>query len=226
MNVEEPVTPTCLDPADAVVRASYSARAQEYIDRLGRMDVMSPVDQRDIADWATGIQGPILDAGCGPGHWTEYLRQLGANVEGIDVVPEFVGSARQRFPQVTFRLGTLDAIPIKTGDLAGLLAWYSVIHVAPDRLPAILGEFARCLTPGGSLLLGFFEGPRVEPFEHAVTTAYFWPVEELSCLLREAGLEVVQVHQRTDPGSRPHAAIEAKTASIRRESILTPQEVA
>nr|WP_246286040.1 class I SAM-dependent methyltransferase [Microbacterium pseudoresistens] len=176
---------------------------------LGDIDAMSPRDRALIADWAARIDGRILDAGCGPGHWTAYLRGLGADIEGVDLVPEFIASARARFPDTAFQRGALETLPVDTGALAGLLSWYSLIHVEPARMPTTLHEFARCLAPGGSLLLGFFEGPRTEPFDHAVTTAYFWPVDAMRRLLRNEGFEIVDVVTRSDPGSRPHAAIEA-----------------
>ncbi|MBD1544477.1 hypothetical protein G9E11_19985 [Arthrobacter sp. IA7] len=56
---------------------------------------------------------------------------------------------------------------VPDGHLAGILAWYSLIHFEPAELPLILGEFARCVKPGGSVLLGFFDGPAGEPFPHA-----------------------------------------------------------
>ena len=192
---------------------SYSAHAPQYISTLGHIDSMSPIDRRQIAEWGQAIDGRILDAGSGPGHWTAYLHQLGARVEGVDMVPEFVASASARFPEVSFRVGMLDGLPVGTSSLAGILAWYSVIHTAPSRLPVLLGEFARCLSADGSLLIGFFEGPRIEPFDHAVTTAYFWPVDKMTRMLERADFSVTDVQTRTDPWSRPHAAIVAKWSS-------------
>ncbi|MGO1183764.1 MAG: class I SAM-dependent methyltransferase [Micrococcaceae bacterium] len=170
---------------------------------------MSPVDRDTIAAWATTVDGPIIDAGCGPGHWTEFLRDQGASIQGIDLLPEFIDSARARFPQSTFRQGSIEDLPCEASSVAGILAWYSVIHLKPDRLPVVVAEFTRCLRTGGSLFLEFFEGPTVEAFDHAVTTAYFWPVETMSQLLHEAGFRIDAVQLRTDPGRRPHAAIEA-----------------
>jgi hypothetical protein len=80
----------------------------------------------------------------------------------------------------------------------------------PDEVGSILEEFARCLEPGGSLLLGFFEGQTVEPFDHAVVTAYRWSVEALGEELRSAGFEVVETRGRHDPGARSHGAIVAR----------------
>lgn len=195
---------------DFGVRDSYEARADEYIDILGDVEAMSQVDRQLIEDWAQSVRGCIVDAGSGPGHWTAHLQDLGVDIKGIDLVQAFIDSARLRFPQVKFQQGSIDALLIKKGELTGLLAWYSVIHIEPNRLISILREFARCVAPGGSLLIGFFEGPKIEAFNHAVTTAYFWPVVEMSRLLDESGFETVEVHTRVDIGSRPHAAIIAK----------------
>lgn len=196
--------------ATETVRASYSLRAEEYIERFGLLEGMSPIDRQAIREWALGINGCIVDAGSGPGHWTEYLHRLGMSVAGVEMVPEFFDSARKRFPEVDFRLGTIEELPFETGSISGLLAWYSVIHAEPAQLPVILNEFARCLVPGGSLLLGFFEGSCVEPFGHAVVTAYFWPVDDMTRLLNGAGFEVVDVQARTDLGCRPHAVFTAE----------------
>jgi hypothetical protein len=56
-------------------------------------------------------------------------------------------------------------------------------------------------------LLGFFNGPAGESFPHAVTTAYYWSEDAMSQHLAAAGFEVLEVHVRTEPGNRPHAAI-------------------
>lgn len=191
------------------VRAAYGARADEYSDALGAVELMAAADRLTIEEWARGIGGRVVDAGCGPGHWTAHMHGLAVDTVGVDIVPEFIATARKRFPESEFHLGELEHLPIDSGSLAGILAWYSVIHSPPERVPSILREFARCLAPGGSLLLGFFAGTRLEPFDHAVTTAYFWPMREMARRIEDAGLVVLDTQSRTDPGSRPHGAIRA-----------------
>ncbi|MBO9039474.1 class I SAM-dependent methyltransferase [Curtobacterium flaccumfaciens] len=192
------------------VTAAYSARADEYAALLGSMDAVHPDDRSLVDDWAAGRSGPLVDAGCGPGHWTAHLARQGHRVSGIDAVPEFVEHARRTHrPSVEFRVGSLDALPLADGSVDGVLAWYSVIHHEPSRIGEPLAEFRRVLTPVGGLLLGFFEGDAVEVFDHAVVSAYRWPVASLVTVLDEAGFDVVDVHTRTDPGHRPHGAISA-----------------
>ncbi|MGM7678132.1 class I SAM-dependent methyltransferase [Microbacterium sp. A94] len=198
------------------VRSSYGARADEYTEYLGSVEAMAAEDRRVISEWAATIRGRALDAGSGPGHWTAFLRDHGVEVEGLDLVPEFVGRAAARFPDLLFRVGDLESLPVEDGSLGGILSWYSLIHTEPERVPSIIGEFARCLHPGGTLLLGFFEGPRIEPFDHAVVTAYFWPVDALKKELARAGFEILATHARTDQGSRPHGAILARLETVRR----------
>ena len=134
-------------------------------------------------------------------------------------MPAFVEIARDRRPDVDVRLGGVDDlldVPGPDGGFGGILAWYSLIHLHPAALPMALAAIRGALRPGGRLLLGLFDGgdaPGPEPFEHAVVTAHRWPAPVVGALLRAAGLEPVDVVRRTDPGSRPHLAIEAVAGS-------------
>lgn len=194
---------------EEVCRA-YGLRSAEYTAALGSITVTEPQDQDLILAWGRGIEGKVVDAGCGPGHWTNFLYGHGVTVEGLDMVDEFLDTASARYPDVPFRAGTLEALPYANGTLAGILSWYSIIHTRPRDLGSVFDEFARCLRPGGSLLLGFFGGEHTEPFEHAVVRAYKWPVTAIQDALTTAGFDAVETHTRTDHGHRPHAAMMAR----------------
>lgn len=190
--------------------AAYTARAVEYAEVLGSMAAVHPSDRDLVEWWARQVSDPVLDAGCGPGHWTAHLASLGVEVRGIDLVPAFIDHARRRFPGVRFDQGSIDDLDEPDASYGGVLAWFSTIHHAPETVGAPLGEFRRVLRPGGLLVLGFFSGPAVEPFDHAVTRAYRWPVAPLRALLDAAGFDVIEVHVREEPGARPVGAIIAE----------------
>jgi ubiquinone/menaquinone biosynthesis C-methylase UbiE len=201
------------------IRSAYAARARDYIDFIASSGAASAgLDQDLIGRWAEQISGPVVDAGCGPGHWTQFLRERGLVVEGVDIVPEFLAHAATRYPDATFRPARLDDLRVEDASLGALLSWFSIIHTAPADVPAVLAEFARCVRPGGSLLLGFCAGARLEPFDHAVVTAYFWPAEAMRSALDAVGFDVVETQRRTDPGTRPQAAMIAR----RRDPAATP----
>ena len=196
------------------VRDAYAARASEYSALLGSIAATSKLDQHLIREWSSSLHGRVIDAGCGPGHWTAFLHELGVDVEGIDPVRPFIEQAATRFPGVPFRVASFDDLDAPERQAAGILAWYSLIHLHPAELPGILAGLARCLAPGGSLLLGFFTGEILEPFPHAIATAYYWPIAEMTTALADAGFRVDETHTRTDPGSRPLAAIVARLVPI------------
>ncbi len=189
------------------VRQAYARRAREYIAALGTMSAVHPLDELLVSGWARSVNGPVLDAGCGPGHWTSHLAAQGIDARGIDQVPEFVASARAAYPVVPYRLGSVDALPYGDACIAGVLAWYSLIHHEPPSIGTPLAEFARVLRPGGRVLIGFFEGAVVEQFDHAVVGAHRWSLEALGTALSAAGFDVVEEHVRRSAAHRPHGAV-------------------
>lgn len=196
---------------DSALAAAYDARAAEYIDRLGDIAQMEAADRALIAAWRDATDGPLLDAGSGPGHWTAFLSDEHHEACGIDLSAQFVASAKGRHPGIRFEVGSLREMPYPDDAFGGVLAWYSLIHTAPDDLPEMIDELARVLRPGGSILIGYFDGSSRVPFAHAVAPAYFWSAEELTRMLAGAGLDAVGSERREraprEPSTRAHGAI-------------------
>jgi SAM-dependent methyltransferase len=154
----------------------------------------------------------VLDVGCGPGHLTEHLRCLDVDAIGIDLVPEFIDHARVAHPNGRYVRGSMNALPATDGSVAGILAWYSLIHVSPNDLDSAFGQRRRALAFGGMLILGFFDYDQLVEFEHKVAHAYLWPAHQLSARLKRAGFIEVERLQRpgvAEAGRRPHGAIAA-----------------
>ncbi|MCK2214544.1 class I SAM-dependent methyltransferase [Actinomadura sp. ATCC 31491] len=176
---------------------AYDALAEIYADFARNSLDRLPLDRAIIAAFAELVRAggprPVAEAGCGPGYLTAHLRDLGLDAFGVDLSPALIDIARRDFPGVRFEVGSMGAFDMPDGELGGVVSWYSVIHTPPAELPPYLAEFRRVLAPGGHLLAGFFEaedGP-VAPFDHKVTTAYRWPIDELAALAREAGFAEV-----------------------------------
>jgi len=177
------------------------------------MAAVAHIDRLLVEDWAQRTGGALADVGCGPAHWTAHLSSLGHDVTGIEPVEEFVAYARRAHPEVRVERGSFKTLPVAAVD--GILAWYSIIHTPPVEMPRLLEHAHQALRPGGSMLLGFFAGDEVEPFDHAITTAWHWPVDALSRLLTTAGFTAVDRGTRQDPGVRRHGWIEADRAPPR-----------
>lgn len=194
------------------VRQAYGLIAERYIELFGSSHQVHADDLALIARHLSIRPGVVLDAGCGPGHLTAHLRSLDVDATGIDLVPKFIAHARSSYPDGRYELGSLHRLPVPDGSVAGILAWYSLIHVPPGEFDDVLAELRRAMAPAGTLVVGFFDGDEIVAFDHKVVTAYFWPVDELSARLRRAGFMEVERLQRPAPaesGPRPHAAIAA-----------------
>lgn len=183
----------------AAVRADYDAKARAYAAFVGEAFSGQPLNHVMVQAFADLVRqaggGPVLDAGCGPGHVTGYLRGRGVDAFGVDLSPELVATARAANPGVRFDVGDMGALEIASGTLAGVLANYSVIHTPPAVLPATLADLSRVLAPGGHLLVAFQAldgtGPTSEPFDHTVTPAWRYSPDHVAALLRESGVEEV-----------------------------------
>jgi SAM-dependent methyltransferase len=151
--------------------------------------------------------GRVADLGCGPGHVTAHLDELGLAAFGVDASPAMIESARQAYPDLRFEVGSMEALDIADGVLDGVLSRWSVIHTPPQELPLIVAEFHRVLAPGGHLLIGFSasDGPShpTQVFDHTVALAYRWSPDHLAAILRESGLaEVARMVREPRPTDR------------------------
>ncbi|MEV7800627.1 class I SAM-dependent methyltransferase [Microbacterium foliorum] len=198
---------------DAAIGSAYDARAAEYVELAGSIEQMDARDAAVIAAWRDATPGRLLDAGCGPGHWTELLGRDGREARGIDLSAEFIATAKSRHPGIAFEVGSFRDLPLEEGAVGGILAWYSLIHTPPVELPEIFVEFGRVLAPGGSILIGFFDGEPREPFAHAVAPAFFWSADALAELLADAGFDLVSSETRGreqgEISARPHGSLVA-----------------
>lgn len=119
---------------------AYGRRADGYAALFGDVAAAAAGDRDEIAQWADGVDGFILDVGCGPGQWAAYLAERGCQVRGLDPVAAFVEIARQRHGGeggVPFDVGGFEDLP--AGCCDGILAWYSLIHATPEEVPGAVG---------------------------------------------------------------------------------------
>lgn len=197
------------------VRDAYSHLSEQYI-ALFDGDWKSHAETDLVRDHLAGLDGTVLDLGCGPGHWSAYLHSHGADVIGVDLVPEFIAHARAHFPGPDFRLGSMTDLAIPDHSVAGILSWYSTIHFPPSELAGVLAEFHRMLKPPGRLVIGFFDSDdEVAAFDHKVHTAYRWPADEFATHLAKAGFTELQRlrHRSPDRPDRRYATIAATTTT-------------
>ena len=111
------------------------------------------------------LGGRVLENGCGIGLYVERLRDLGADVIGLEYDIDRAREAVQRGPAVVNAAG--EALPFSAGIFDMILSHEVLEHVADDR--RAVEEMVRALRPGGRIVL--FCPNRGYPFE---THGIYW----------------------------------------------------
>ena len=188
------------------VRSGYDRVAQQYAAEFHNEMEKKPFD-RKMLDWLiekVADLGPICDLGCGPGQIAGYFHARGASACGIDLSDEMVRCARSLNPGVPFEQGDMLALSsVADSTFGGVAAFYSIIHIARERVVEALSELKRVLKPGGVLLVTFHIGKDVvhkdEWWGKPVSIDFlFYETGEMKTNLREAGFELSEVIER-DP---------------------------
>ncbi|MEU8344374.1 class I SAM-dependent methyltransferase [Spirillospora sp. NPDC048832] len=200
------------DSYDAVA-ADYAEETRDLLDRL--LHVRAGVVL--FAELVRAIGGgPVLDVGCGPGHTTALLRELGADASGIDLSPAMIEIARREHPGARFEVGSMTDLDVADGSLAGVLAWWSLIYIPDEAVPDVLGQFRQVLRPGGVLAVGFHVGDESklettgDGAERVETYVHHRPPGRVTGWVREAGFTVEAQHLLDPDGPKPGAIVFAR----------------
>jgi SAM-dependent methyltransferase len=189
-----------VEPDEA--RRTYDVIADEYaltfLDELAR----KPFDRALLERFEAGCpEGVVADIGCGPGHVGRFLADRGREMVGVDLSTAMVETARRLNPAMTFEIADMRSLPFEDGSLAGLVAFYSLIHIERADVPGVLKEFHRAVVAGGRLLLavhggtGLIEQDEIlgRPLRYVAT---LFEREELAGLMESAGFTGVEAVQR------------------------------
>jgi ubiquinone/menaquinone biosynthesis C-methylase UbiE len=127
--------------------------------------------------------GRVLDVGCGPGVMTEVVLERGGVFDGVDLSPEMVSEAKEKFghlPGVHFAVGNIEAIDATDNSYDQLICM-AVIEYLKTADPA-LAEMARVLKPGGIAIITMPKRWHVSRLTVAATK----PVRVLAAMLGAA----------------------------------------
>ena len=175
----------------------------------------------------------VLDLGSGAGI-DAFLaaRQVGpaGRVIGVDMTPEMLARARANaeragLPQVEFREGRLEALPVKDASVDAVTS-NCVINLVPDK-SLVFREVARVLRPGGRLVISDIvldgelpEAIRQDVYAYVGCVSGAQQRQDYFAGVRAAGLGEVEVLKDLDyAGSLAKAAPEEARALLDRSGV-------
>ena len=185
------------------IRASYDSAADAYAEHLFFELEQKPLDRHILNRFAESVRGRglVADLGCGPGHVAKYLHDQNVTVLGIDLSPEMVRCATRLCPGIEFRTGDMRSLDLPAASLAGIVAFYSIVHFEPAELSALFRECRRVLIPRGTMLVAFHIGDETVHVEDMwgkpvdLDFRFHQPIEVISAL-HAADFMVVESAER------------------------------
>ncbi len=143
----------------------------------------------------------ILDIGCGSGHLTKLIADVGAEVTGLDSSQEMIATAQSAYPAINFVVA--DASDFAFAEPFDAIFSNAALHWVERAEEAIIC-MSQALKPGGRFVIemggkGNIAGIATElekalknlDGRQAKATNYFPSIGEYSALLENHGIEVV-----------------------------------
>ena len=146
---------------------------------------------RAVLRYAASLGEPsvVLDIGCGTGRLLRAARTRwpSAQLIGVDPAPKMVEVASRLAPDITFRVGSGEDLPLPDASVDLALSTTS-FHHWNDQVAGVR-EVRRVLRPGGHFILADVAAPSwmMRAFRHARARS----AREVRVLFAEAGLTVI-----------------------------------
>jgi trans-aconitate methyltransferase len=141
----------------------------------------------------------VLDLGCGTGHLTAKIAELGVEVVGLDSSPSMIAQARQNYPRLKFVLA--DARDFNFESRFDVVFSNAALHWIPEA-ERVIASVARSLKPGGRFGLEMGVKGNIAIITEALDSVlremgresrnpwYFPSLAEYATLLERHGFEV------------------------------------
>jgi ubiquinone/menaquinone biosynthesis C-methylase UbiE len=181
----------------------YDTVAKEYAEAFSGEHERKPKDREMLRRFSQeiGDRRPVWDFGCGPGQTTQYLKNLGIEISGLDLSDKILEQARTIHPEIHFQKGNILELEFENDSIAGIVAFYAIVHFTEEQVGMALREVFRVLQPGGIFLFTYhigeetihldeFLGKKIDIDFMFLTTDFI-----IRCL-KDSGFEKLEVIER------------------------------
>ena len=220
------------DQRTEATRRSYDQISASYRERFEDELGAKTFDRRFLDAFAAAISesGWVIDLGSGPGQIGGYLSGQGLRILSLDLSRGMLRQSRALLPDSPRVQADMRALPFHRRSVAGVVAFFSLIHIPPAELKSTIEEMRRALMPGGHLAIATHVTPpanRVDASEALTDGAlhveqmlsmpvdldfFFYGPDRLRPLLERTGFRIVRCAER-DP-YKPEIEAQTRRAYI------------
>ena len=185
------------------VKNLYNTVAEEYAEAFSGEHEKKPKDQEILHRFSQeiGDRRPVWDFGCGPGQTTKYLKNLGIEISGLDLSERTLEQARTLHPEIHFRKGNVLELDFEDDSIAGVVAFYAIVHFTEEQVGIAFREVFRVLQPGGIFLFTYHIGAETIHLEEFLgkkvdKDLMFFTTHFISSSLKDSGFEKIEIIER------------------------------
>jgi SAM-dependent methyltransferase len=185
------------------IENTYDTLAKEWAEHFAGEHQKKPKDQEILYRFShdLGDRRPVWDFGCGPGHTTQYLKNLGIEISGLDLSEKILEQARTIHPGIHFQKGNILELEFDNESIAGIVAFYAIIHFTQEQVAVAFREVFRVLKPGGIFLFTYHVGEKAIHLDEFlgkqvdIDVMFFSTAFIFSCL-EDHGFEEIEIIER------------------------------
>ena len=204
------------------IEKMYDTIAGEYADAFLDEHAKKPKDQEMLFRFSQeiGDKGPVWEFGCGPGHTARYLKALGIAISGLDLSASLLKQASALYPEIAFRKGNMLDLEFDDGSIAGIVAFYAIVHFSKEQVRTAFREAFRVLQPGGLFLFTYHVGDRTIRIEEFLGKKVdidfmFFPSAFISRCLATRGFEKIEITEREPYPGREYESRRAYVFAVK-----------
>lgn len=147
------------------------------------------------------IGAKVLELGCGAGVPTTQELQENFLVTGVDISEKSIEIAKKNVPQANFIVGDMTKLEFASGSFAGVVCFYSIIHVPRSEHFSLLCSIKKWLVPGGVLVATMGStSSEAQISDDWFGAKMYWSnfdAAENKKLVRDAGFEIMSEEEET-----------------------------
>jgi SAM-dependent methyltransferase len=185
------------------IETLYDSFAKEYAEAFSGELEKKPKDREILHRFSQeiGDRRPVWDFGCGPGQTTKYLNDLGIKVFGLDLSEKILRQARLIHPRIYFEKGNILELEFQNNSIAGILAFYAIVHFTKEQLGIAFREIFRVLQPGGLFLFTYHIGDKTIHLDEFLSKKadiefMFFTNDFIYNYLKDSGFKKIEIIER------------------------------
>jgi ubiquinone/menaquinone biosynthesis C-methylase UbiE len=185
------------------IARAYDTVAKEYAEAFAGEHEKKPKDQEILRRFSQeiGDSRPVWDFGCGPGQTTKYLKDLGIEISGLDLSEKILEQAKKVHPEINFQKGNILELEFENDSIAGVVAFYAIVHFTEEQVEMFFGEVFRVLQPGGLFLFTYHIGEDTICIEEFLGKKIdidfmFFTTDFISRCLKKVGFGKIEIIER------------------------------